>query len=143
MTTLPALLGILSRVIEAHPICEKVIGIESQAFSSDQFLLRLRVDLGGDRRLQVRIYPNRGHIDYSYQVYTDVPILRWDNKEEFRTLATYPHHHHDQEGHILPSPLVGDPARDLAFVLNEIAAMKADATSSDPPSSSLVSRLSP
>ena len=50
----------------------------------------------------------------------DSPILRWDNKEEFRSLKTYPHHHHDDRGNIQPSPLKGEPQVDIVFVLKEI-----------------------
>ena len=70
----------------------------------------------------MRIYYNRGHVDYAYQLFTDVPLVRWDNKEEFRHLATYPHHHHDAQGHVRPSPLGGKPLQDIGIVLQEVAA---------------------
>lgn len=49
-------------------------------------------------------------------------FLRWDNKEEFRHLATYPHHHHDEQGDVKPSALSGDPLRDIEVVLREVTA---------------------
>ena len=63
------------------------------------------------------VYFNRGHIDYAYQLFANFPLLRWDNKEEFRFIETYPHHHHDAQGDITPSPLTGDPIADIATVL--------------------------
>ena len=69
-----------------------------------------------------RIYYNRGHVDYAYQLFTNVPLLRWDNKEEFRRMATYPHHHHDAQGHVHPSPLTGEPLQDIGVVLQEVTA---------------------
>lgn len=72
--------------------------------------------------LQVRVYHNRGHVDYAYQLFADAPLLRWDNKEEFPHLVTYPHHHHDERGDIKPSPLTGNPVKDIEVVLQEIVA---------------------
>jgi hypothetical protein len=40
-------------------------------------------------------------VDYAYQLLKlneDRPIMRWDNKEEFRDLNTYPNHFHDDQG---------------------------------------------
>ena len=61
-----------------------------------------------------------------YQLFTEVPLLRWDNKEEFRQLATYPHHHHDEQGNVKASPLTGDPLRDLEVVLQEVSGFLSD-----------------
>ena len=61
------------------------------------------------------------HVDFAYQLFKeDRPLLRWDNKEEFRSLKTHPHHHHDDRGNIQASPLAGDPQADILFVLREI-----------------------
>jgi len=121
LTSLPALLGALMAALQAHPLCEKVSGVETKEFSPDQFFFRIRVNLPGENKLQLRIYYNQGHIDYAYQLFTDVPLLRWDNKEEFRHLATYPHHYHDEQGNVKPSPLAGDPIRDIEIVLRAVA----------------------
>jgi len=52
---------------------------------------------------------------------TDIPLLRWDNNGEFRSIVTYPHHHHDAQGKVQPSPLIGDPASDIQTVLTAVA----------------------
>jgi len=122
LTSLPFLLGALTAILQAHPLCEKVIEMETKEFSLEQFFFKVRAELIGKSKLQVRIYYNQGHIDYAYQFFTEVPLLRWDNKEEFRNLATYPHHHHDEQGNVKPSPLVGDPIRDIGVVLQEVSA---------------------
>ena len=41
-------------------------------------------------------------------------------KEEFRAIPTYPHHHHDADGGIHPSAPIGDPPLDLQIVLGLI-----------------------
>ena len=107
--------------LQSHPVCEQATVVETKEFSYDQFFLKVRADLIGQNKFQVRIYYNQGHIDYAYQLFSDLPLLRWDNKEEFRHLETYPHHHHDEKGNVKPSPLRGDPVRDIEIVLDEVS----------------------
>ena len=61
--------------LQSHPICERVSVLETKVFSYDQFFLKVRAELTGENKLQVRIYYNQGHIDYAYQLFTNVPIL--------------------------------------------------------------------
>ena len=122
MITLPSLLAGLVAILQVHPLCQKIISRETQEFSPDQFFLKIRAELSEGRKFQVRVYYNRGHIDYAYQLFRDLPLLRWDNKEEFRFLATYPHHHHDEQGNVHSSPLRGDPLKDIAYVLERVSA---------------------
>lgn len=121
MTSLPSLLGALTAILQAHSLCKQITNVETKEFSADQFLFKIRVELEGNDHLQVRIYYNRGHIDYAYQLFADAPLLRWDNKEEFDYLSTYPHHHHDAQGKVYPSPLTGDPVSDVQTVLRTIS----------------------
>ncbi len=120
--TLPSLLAGLVAVLQAHPLCGNIASRETQEFSTDQFFLKIRVDLPEGNKFQVRVYYNRGHIDYAYQLFREIPLLRWDNKEEFRQLETYPHHHHDEQGNVHSSPLGGDPLKDLEYVLGRVSA---------------------
>lgn len=121
MITLPAMLGALTAILQSHPLCERTTIVETREFSSNQFYFKVRAELPRDYRIQARVYSNQGHVDYAYQLFKEgAPTLRWDNKEEFRTLNTYPHHHHDNRGNIRPSPLAGDPQADIVLVLREI-----------------------
>lgn len=129
MTSMPALLGRLVAVLQAHPICHDVHVVETKAFSPDQFYFKIRTALDRGYRFQVRIYHNQGHTDYAYQAFTDVPLLRWDNKEEFNHLDTFPHHHHDTEGYIHSSPLTGDPIQDIQIVLQAVESFLEEETS--------------
>ena len=117
MTSLPSLLGALSAALQAHPLCKRGTAIETREFAADQFIFKIRAEFTHKTSFQARIYFNRGHIDYAYQLFADVPLLRWDNKEEFRAVETHPHHHHDAQGDIHPSPLTGDPIADIQTVL--------------------------
>ena len=132
MTSLPALLGALVAHLQSHPVCERVMVIETKSFSPDQFFFKIRANLIENHKFQVRIYYNHGHIDYAYQLFTNVPLLRWDNKEEFHHLDTYPHHHHDELGNIKPSSLSGNPLTDIEIVLQEVSIfLQAGPTSED------------
>ena len=125
--TFAAMLGALTAILQSHPLCERTAIVETREFSSDQFYFKVRAELPRDYRIQVRVYSNQGHVDYAYQLFKEgAPLLRWDNKEEFRTLNTYPHHHHDDRGNIQPSPLTGDPQADIVLVLLEIEKFLAD-----------------
>ena len=121
MISLPSLLAKLVSILQSDPLCGAVAVLETRSFSSDQFYLKVRAELVGGYNLQVRIYHNHGHMDYAYQLFSRVPVLRWDNKEEFSDLETYPHHHHDQNGAVRVSPLRGDPETDLPIVLKEVS----------------------
>ncbi len=121
MTSLATLSGTLVAIFQSSTLCKQVRVVETKAFSSDQFFLKIRAELPEDARFQVRVYYNQGHTDYAYQLFTDVPLLRWDNKEEFPYLETYPHHPHDEQGNIKSSPLQGDPLKDIEVVLAEIS----------------------
>jgi len=69
-------------VLQTHPLCERVDVVETMTFAPDQFFFKVRAVLSEAHTLQVRIYYNRGHLDYAYQLFTDVPLLRWDNAEK-------------------------------------------------------------
>jgi hypothetical protein len=120
LTSLSSFLGALMAILQSHPVCEQATVVETKVFSSDQFFLKVRADLTGRNKFQARIYYNQGHIDYAYQLFADLPLLRWDNKEEFHDLETHPHHHHDEQGNVRPSTLTGDPVRDIVIVLDDV-----------------------
>lgn len=121
MSSLSFLLGTLMTKLQSHHVCRRASVIETKEFSSDQFFFKIRADFKGGNNFQARIYYNQGHIDYAYQLFTHVPLLRWDNKEEFQDLETYPHHHHDDQGNVKLSLLTGNPVNDIDVVLNEIS----------------------
>jgi hypothetical protein len=108
--------------IQAHHICQRANVMETKEFSFDQFFFKIRADFTGGNNFQARIYYNQEHIDYAYQLFTHVPLLRRDNKEEFQNLVTYPHHQHDDQGNVKSSSLTGDPVYDIDVVLHEISA---------------------
>ena len=121
MVSLTSLLGNVSAIIQSHPICQRLTVIETREYAHDQFVFKMRALVSDGMNFQARVYFNRGHIDYAYQLFGSVPLLRWDNKEEFHSISTYPHHHHNEFGRIQSSPLSGDPLVDIPIVLDEVA----------------------
>jgi len=123
--TLADLLNFVVTALQNFPSCKAVRVTETESFSQQQFAFKVRAELIGEATLQVRMYYNQGHIDYAYQlVRKNQPTLRWDNKEHFPEISSYPHHFHIPDGSVETSPLTGDPTRDLPFVLNYLVSME-------------------
>ncbi|HRJ40812.1 MAG: hypothetical protein KJZ86_08360 [Caldilineaceae bacterium] len=120
MSKLTALADSITRHLQSHSLCSEIRVIETKEFSSDRFRLKIRTYLPKGYNLQISLYVNFGHIDYSYQMFSDRSLLRWDNKEEYRNLNTFPHHHHQIDGSVVSSPLMGIPMQDLPVVLHFI-----------------------
>lgn len=70
--------------------------------------------------LELRFIQTENEIIYSYQLFMDRPIMRWDNAPHFPALQSFPHHTHDESGAINESNLSGDPVQDLPNVLNQL-----------------------
>jgi len=116
------LLNVVVSTLQTSSFCRSVRTIEAFRFSETQFGLKVRADLTSGHVLQVRLYRNGEHTDYAYQLFqTDTPVLRWDNKEHFPSISSFPHHFHNASGLVEFSPLTGDPAHDLPFLLNYLA----------------------
>ncbi len=80
-------------------------------------MYKIRCDLPSGYNLQIRLR-QRGHaIEYSYQLFTNVPIIRWDNAPHHPAIATYPHHFHNEKDEVCSSNLSGNPLTDLQQVI--------------------------
>ena len=120
MSKLTALVDSITRYLQSQSLCSEIRVIETKEFSTDRFRMKIRVYLPKGYNFQISLYVNHGHIDYSYQLFSDRSLLRWDNKEEYGYLSTFPHHHHQIDGSVVPSPLTGSPMQDLPLVLHFI-----------------------
>jgi hypothetical protein len=89
--------------------------------TTDRAVYRIRCQLLRPAyRLELRFIQTEAELIYSYQLFTDKPILRWDNAPHFPPLKSFPHHFHEEPGKIEESPLTGDPAQDLPRILIEV-----------------------
>jgi hypothetical protein len=120
MSTLVDWLSLIITTFEAWSSCRSVRILETQQFSAAQFALKVRAELHTGNILQVRLYHNHEPTDYAYHFIHGEQALRWDNKEYFPALDTYPHHFPAPSGEVQTSPLTGDPGHDLPLVLNEL-----------------------
>ena len=119
MNSLAELLNFVTTALQSSPLCSAVRILETHQFSDNQFALKARAELTTGRTLQVRFYRNGSHTDYAYQLLRgDIPLVRWDNKEHFPEISSHPHHRHAATGQVEHSPLTGDPAHDLPYVLS-------------------------
>jgi len=119
VNTLAALLSHVVTVLQESGYCGAVRALETHPFSGRQFALQVRAELITGDALQIRVYCNGDHVDYSYQLLNDgQPMQRWDNKEHFPEIASHPHHFHNPAGEVEISPLTGDPERDLSLVMS-------------------------
>lgn len=123
MNTLPDLLSYVVTALQRSDLCSAVRVLETQSFATRKFTFKVRAELGTGDTLQMRIYYNSGHVDYSYQLLRGAGlVMRWDNKEHFPEIITYPHHFHGSTGQVSMSPLNGDVAHDLSIVLDMLVA---------------------
>lgn len=89
--------------------------------SLQRSICKLRCSLLPSRyKLDVRLIQTENEIIYSYQLFHDRPIIRWDNAPHFPSVTTFPHHFHDQNDKIKASKLMGDIIEDIDYVLGKI-----------------------
>ncbi len=72
-------------------------------------------------KLQIKWIDTPESFHYSYQVFAEFPLLRWDNAPHFPDIQTYPHHFHDKNGNVFESPILGEDIKgDLKMVFDLI-----------------------
>ena len=120
MSQFHSLMAEIISILEESGFCNDIQILETSFFSFEQFTFKIRAQVFLNYTLQIRIYFNKGHFDYSYQVFDPTPLCRWDNKEHFPKIKTHPHHFHTLDCNIVESPLKSDPATDLKLVLNQL-----------------------
>ncbi len=89
--------------------------------SLQRSVCKLRCSLLPSRyKLDVRLIQTKNETIYSYQLFHDRPIIRWDNAPHFPSVKTFPHHFHDQNGKIKASNLMGKIIEDIDTVFDKI-----------------------
>lgn len=95
--------------------------IEDEA--ADRALYKIRCQLLRPAyQLEVRLIQTEEEMIYSYQLFIDRPIIRWDNAPHFPALKSFPHHFHEETGGVKESSLTGDPLQDLPRILAKVKA---------------------
>lgn len=108
-------------ILEGNELIQSTRVVNYDETPSGRLEAKLRSQLPKNHTLQIWIHIEPESLDYAYQLFTTVPLLRWDNSPHYEHLATAPHHFHDKNGKVYDSPLTGNIKRDLKIVLKEIA----------------------
>lgn len=107
-------------ILQGNDLIQSTRVVNYDETPSGRLEAKLRSQLSKDCALQIWIHIEPESLDYSYQLFTTAPLLRWDNSPHYEHLATAPHHFHDENGNVSASPLTGNIKRDLKIVLKEI-----------------------
>jgi hypothetical protein len=116
-----ALVDDILDILRTNALVKNVRVVHIDETPSGKLEVKIRCQLSKSHQLQIWIHVELEFQDYAYQVFTTVPVLRWDNAPHYSHLSTAPHHFHDERGKIHESPLTGNIAQDLRTVLQEIA----------------------
>ena len=115
-----ALIDDLLDLLQKNSLVESVRVINYDVTPENNLELKIRCHLPKGYRLQVWLHFESTFQDYAYQLFTDHPILRWDNAPHYPSVLTAPHHFHDETGQVNESPLSGETLEDLREVLSAI-----------------------
>jgi hypothetical protein len=108
-------------ILKTHALVKTTRVVHYDETPGGKLEAKIRCGLPKNHRLQIWIHVEPESLDYAYQLFTTVPLLRWDNAPHYGHLASAPHHFHDEHGNVSNSPLIGDVRRDLKVVLEEIS----------------------
>ena len=71
-------------------------------------------------QFEIRFIQTEQEMFYSYQLFSNHPIIRWDNAPHFPKIKTFPHHFHNFKGEVEDSELNGVSEKDLSLVLGKL-----------------------
>jgi hypothetical protein len=105
--------------IKTHPLVSSIINVFVDEIA-ERGVYRIKSQLVPSAyKLEIRWIVVENHLTYSYQLYADAHLLRWDNAPHYPDVATFPHHFH--EGNITASsPLTGNVEKDLEIVFSAL-----------------------
>jgi len=107
-------------VLESHPLVSAIRIVHLDETPTGRLEVKIRCRIA-DQQFQIWVHQRTSTFDYAYQLFTSVPLLRWDNAPHYPAVATAPHHFHDEHNRVSSSPLTGEPAVDLPLVLAAIS----------------------
>jgi len=105
--------------LQRHTLSKSVRVINYDETPTGKLELKIRCRLTQVYQLQIWLHRDLTFLDYAYQLFTDHPILRWDNAPHYPHLATAPHHFHMEDATVYESALTGRVLDDLKQVLAE------------------------
>src|SRR3989304_4550193 len=115
MTLLDDLLARMS----ATPELSDIQVVENESVDDETFVFKVRATTISSF-LQIRFLADKDLKRYSFQLYSDRPLLRWDNAPHYPDLLNFPHHFHNQDENISSSTLTGDLLNDYDLVIADV-----------------------
>lgn len=115
-----ALVENILNLLQDHQLVESYRVINFDETPAGKIELKIRCRLSNNYKFQIWLHHGITFHNYSFQLFTDRPILRWDNAPHYPDISTAPHHFHNETGQVTESPLSGDMLKDLVFILVEI-----------------------
>ena len=107
-------------ILNQEPLFLENAIIEKKVIDETNFLFKIRSRIESNLFFQIRYRQTDAQIRYSYQLFSNEPIIRWDNSPYFPGLDNFPHHFHDEIDTIKSNKLTGEILVDLNIVLSEL-----------------------
>jgi hypothetical protein len=114
-----SLLDNLLARMRSTPELSDIQVVENEFVDDETFTFKVRATVVPNF-LQVRFLADKNLERYSFQLYSNRPLLRWDNLPHYPDLSNFPHHFHDQDEKTFSSNLTGDLLNDFDTVMVEI-----------------------
>jgi hypothetical protein len=112
-------LEVISYLKESKLVSRVEIKTIDEIHESGIYKIRCRL-IPSKYKLELRFVKAKGQILYSYQLFSNAPIIRWDNSPHYPKIKTHPHHFHAHNGKIIKSELKGNVIMDIKKVLSAI-----------------------
>ena len=113
-------LEVISILKESELVSKVEIKTVDEIYNSGIYKIRCNL-IPSKYKLEIRFVITKGQILYAYQLFSNVPIIRWDNSPHYPKIKTHPRHFHTNDGVVVKSELTGDVIADLKKVLSEIS----------------------
>lgn len=105
--------------IKEHPLVSSIIDIFVDEIA-ERGVYRIKCQLVPSAyKLEIRWIVVENHLTYSYQLYAETHLLRWDNAPHYPDIPTFPHHFHEGNN-TAGSPLTGNIEKDLEIVFSAL-----------------------
>ena len=110
----------VTSILRSSDIVSK-IEIQNVDEAKGRGVYKIRCNLIPSRyKLQPSFVQTEEEVLYSYQVFTDKPIVRWDNAPHYPKIRTHPHHFHTKDENVIESRLNGNVIENLQEVLSAV-----------------------
>jgi hypothetical protein len=87
---------------------------------------KIRCRLDEAKYIDMKFIQTEKEFYYSYQIFSNNHIARWDNSPHYPDLGKFPHHFHNSTNNVSDSQLTGNPEKDLLIIIEFIKNDKED-----------------